>query len=216
LLRDCGLTLKKSTATPLPLNCKLLLDEGDFLLDPTVCRTLVGKFNFLTNIRPDLNFSAQYLSQFLQNTRTSHLQALSHTLSYIQGTTTQGNLLKGSDHLSLQAFSDSNWAACPTSRRLVISYLILLGSSPISWPKSKKQGTISRSSSEAEYRTMAQAALEVTWLVRLLEELDINNLTLVTLNCNNQSTLHIARNTVFQLEDKTYRNRLSLHQGKST
>jgi len=70
-------------------------------------------------------------------------------------------------------------------KRSVIGYLILLGISPTSW-KSKKQGTASRSSSEAEYRVMAQAAFEVTWLVRLLEELGVKVLTPITLNCDNQ------------------------------
>ena len=44
---------------------------------------------------------------------------------------------------------------------------------------------------------MAQAASKVTWLVRLLEQLDINNLTPVTFNYDNQSTPHIARNPIF-------------------
>ena len=48
----------------------------------------------------------------------------------------------------------------------------MLGQSPISW-KSKKQPTVSRSSSEAEYRALATAASEVTWLVRPLEELGV-------------------------------------------
>jgi len=86
----------------------------------------------------------------LRSPRTPHLQALLHTLAYVQGTLTQGILLKGADHLSLQGFSYSDWTACPSSQRSVIGYLILLGSSPISW-KCKKQGTISRSSSEVEY-----------------------------------------------------------------
>ena len=157
---------------------------------------MVGKLNFLNNTRPDLCFTVQTLSQFLQHPRTSHLQALLHTLAYIQGTSTQGILLSGADHLRLQAFSDSDWAACPSSRRSVTGYLLLLGSSPLSW-KSKKQGTVSRSSSEEEYRTMAQAASEVTWMVRLLEELGVSGLTPIQLNCNNQSALHIAKIPVF-------------------
>jgi len=114
---------------------------------------------------------------------------------------TRGILLKGADQLQLQAFSDSDWAACPTSRRSITGYLILLGSSPISW-KSKKQGTVSRSSSEAEYRAMAQAASEVTWLVRLLEELGLHKLTPVQLHCDNQSAIHIAKNPVFHERTK--------------
>ena len=196
LLRDCGFSIKHHAATPLPLNCKLLPDEGPLLDDPTIYRILVGKLNFLTNTRPDLSFSVQTLSQFLQAPRASHLQALLHTLAYISGTISKGILLQGADKLILQAFSDSDWAACSFSRRSVTGYILMLGSSPISW-KSKKQGTVSRSSSEAEYRAVAQAASEVVWLVRLLEDLGTTNLTPVKLTCDNQSALHIARNPAF-------------------
>ncbi|XP_021734172.1 uncharacterized protein LOC110700899 [Chenopodium quinoa] len=62
--------------------------------------------------------------------------------------------------------------------------------------KSKKQGTISKSSSEAEYRAMAAAASEITWLVRLLQELGVPNLGPIQLKCDNQSAIHIGKNPV--------------------
>ena len=48
----------------------------------------------------------------------------------------------------------------------------MLGNSPISW-KSKKQHIVSISSSEAEYRAIANAASEVVWLIRLLNDLGL-------------------------------------------
>ena len=80
-------------------------------------------------------------------------------------------------------------------------YILLLGQSPVTW-KSKKQHTISKSSAEAEYRAMASAAAEVTWVVRLLEELGVHDLQPVTLHCDNQSALHIAKNPVFHERTK--------------
>lgn len=71
----------------------------------------------------------------------------------------------------------------------------MLGKSPISW-KSKKQSVVSRSSSEAEYRAMSATAAEVTWMVRLLEELGVKDLKPITLHCDNQSAIHIAKNHV--------------------
>lgn len=133
---------------------------------------------------------------------TSHMEALCHTLRYINYTAGQGILLKATDKLTLQAFSDSDWAACPDSRRSVTGYVMLFGNSPISW-KSKKQSTVSRSSSEAEYRAMAAAASEVTWLVRLLQELGVEDLKPVTLNSDNQSALYIAKNPVFMIAQNT-------------
>ena len=49
---------------------------------------------------------------------------------------------------------------------------------------------------------MAQPVSKVTWLVRLLEELKVSNATSVTVNYDNQSTLHIAHNSVFHERTK--------------
>jgi len=177
------------------------MDQGPLIDDPNYYRIMIGKLNFISHTRPDLSFAIQTLSQFMQNPKAPHLQALHHTLSYIKGTLGQGILLKASSQLSLQAFLDSDWASCPTSRRSVTGYAVLLGSSPISW-KSKKQGTISKSSSEKKYRAISQAASEITWLVRLLEELGITSLKPVTLFCGNQSTIHIGKNPVYHERTK--------------
>ena len=49
---------------------------------------------------------------------------------------------------------------------------------------------------------MASAAAEVIWLVRLLHEIGVTNLTLVTIHCDNQSALHIAKNPIFHERTK--------------
>lgn len=66
----------------------------------------------------------------------------------------------------------------------------------MSW-KSKNQFIVSKSSAEVEYRALSQTASEVTWLERLLEELGVQHLKPVTLNCDNQSAIHIAKKPVF-------------------
>ena len=71
----------------------------------------------------------------------------------------------------------------------------MLGHSPIFW-KSKKQSTVSKSSSEAKYRALFSAGSEVTWLVRLLGELGLTKLQPVTLFCDNQSAIHLAHNPI--------------------
>ncbi|GAA0141000.1 transmembrane signal receptor [Lithospermum erythrorhizon] len=121
---------------------------------------MVGKLNFLTNTRPDLSYTVQCLSQFMQRPCTSHLDALMHLLSYVSKTADQGIILRGNTKLTLKTFTDSDWAACLATRRSVRGYLVMLGGSPISW-RSKKQTTVSHSSAEAEYRAMAQASAEV-------------------------------------------------------
>lgn len=195
LLLESGITHFKRVATPLPVHLKLQSSTSPLLPNPTLYRSLVGKLNFLTHTRPDLSFSVQTLSQYMQNPTDQHFAALTHTLHYVAGTVGQRISLNGSNNLTLQAFSDFDWAACLDTRRSVTGYILMLGSSPISW-KSKKQSTVSKSSSEAEYRALSSAASEITWLVRLLTELGVPNLAPVTLFCDNQSAIHLAHNPV--------------------
>ena len=201
LLSGSGLDVSKKAVSPLPLHLKLSKTEGDVLQNPEHYRSLVGKLNYLTNTRPDLSYTVQALSQFMNAPRSSHLVALHHTLRYLASTSNQGILLRATHTLKLQAFSDADWASCPDSRRSITGYVLLLGQSPVTW-KSKKQPTVSKSSSEAEYRAMAAAASEVTWAVRLLADLDVTNLKPVTLHCDNQSALYIAKNPVFHERTK--------------
>lgn len=142
-----------------------------------------------------MSFTVQSLSQHMQHPSPSHYDALVHTLNYVHSTAGQGILLQASNKLSLQAFFESNWASCLNTRRSVTGYVLLLGVSPISW-KSKKQATVSRSSLEAEYRALATASSEITWMVCLLVELGITKLQPVTLHWDNQSAIHIAHNPV--------------------
>ena len=196
LLKDHPVEKDKRAFTSLPIHLKLSALGGDLLEDPTPCRSLVRKLNILTNTRPDLAYAIQTLSQFMQKPRSSHWQALHHTLSYVSHTCGQGIFLRASNKITIQAFSASDWGSCIDSRRSVTGYLIMLGQSAISW-KSKKQNIVSRSSSEAEYRAMASTAAEITWIVRLIEELSLTNLRPITLHCDNQSAIHIAKNPVF-------------------
>lgn len=91
--------------------------------------------------------------------------------------------------------------ACLDTRRSVTGYLILFGHSPISW-KSKKQCTVSKSSSKAEYRAMAAVASEITWIVRLLEDFGMTELKPVTLECDNKSAIQMAHNPVLHHRTK--------------
>lgn len=66
----------------------------------------------------------------------------------------------------------------------------------MSW-KTKKQQTVSRSSSEAEYRALSTATYELQWLLYLLDELKVGCERAPVLYCDNQSAMHIATNPVF-------------------
>lgn len=61
---------------------------------------------------------------------------------------------------------------------------------------------VSRSSAEAEYRSMATTTCEVTWLLFLLKDLHVKHDKPILLYCDNQTTLHIVANPVFHERSK--------------
>jgi len=62
--------------------------------------------------------------------------------------------------------------------------------------------TVSRSSSEAEYRALGAATCELQWLLYLLKDLHVTIDKVPVLYCDNQSALHIAANPLFHERTK--------------
>ncbi|KAG8489320.1 hypothetical protein CXB51_017422 [Gossypium anomalum] len=75
-------------------------------------------------------------------------------------------------------------------------YFIYLGRNPVSW-SSKKQKTIAWSSTEAEYRFVANTAVELRWLCSLLSELDVIIAQQPVIYCENVGATHLCANLVF-------------------
>ena len=137
LLKEFGCTNCLGVVTPLDCNFKLQHDVGDLYPDPTKYRKLVGKLNFMTYTRPDIAFSVQHLSRFMQTPRIPHYQAAIYVLIYLKTLPTLGVLLHHDPSLSLLAYCEAAWASCSRTHRSVTGYVIFLGQSLISW-KSKK------------------------------------------------------------------------------
>ncbi|KAM1243720.1 hypothetical protein ACFX2G_035943 [Malus domestica] len=103
--------------------------------------------------------------------------------------------------LALQAFSDADWAGCSLDRRSTGGFCIFLGSSIISW-SAKKQPTVARSSTEAEYRSLANTAAELSWISKLLVDIGYSPPCSPQLWCDNISAISLAKNPIFHARTK--------------
>ncbi|XP_024190212.1 uncharacterized mitochondrial protein AtMg00810-like [Rosa chinensis] len=190
LLPKAGLNDCHTHLTPCQSGVKLLKDVGTPLSSQDIAhfRSLVGCLQYLTFTRPDIAYSVNSICQFLQAPTEDHLHAAKRVLRYIRGTLDHGIVFRRGvspgipltlqahgdvDPLvNLQAYSDADWAGDPNDRKFTTGSVILLNQFSISW-YSKKQAAVSRSSTEAEYRSMAHTTSELQWLIHLLQDLHI-------------------------------------------
>nr|GEY88177.1 ribonuclease H-like domain-containing protein [Tanacetum cinerariifolium] len=103
----------------------------------------------------------------MHDPREPHVSALKMILRYVQSTLNYGLQLFSSSITDLVAYSDADLARCPTTRRSTSWYFVFLGNNLLSWSV-ERQPTLSRSSTEAEYRGVANVVAETCWLRNLL------------------------------------------------
>ncbi|GKB66395.1 ribonuclease H-like domain-containing protein [Tanacetum coccineum] len=133
----------------------------------------------------------------------SHLRLAFRVFRYLKNSPGSGISFNKSDSLDLNVYVDSDWAKCKITRRYVTGYSVFLGNSLVSW-KSKKQSVLAKSSAEAEYRAMNTVTCKVIWIMKILNELNVNVSLPVIVNCDNNSAIQIATNPVFHERTKHF------------
>jgi histone deacetylase 1/2 len=175
--------------------------EGEKLKDPTVFRQAIGGLQYLTHTRPDIAFSVNKLSQYMSSPTIDHWQGIKRILRYLQGTINYCLHIKPSTDLDITGFSDADWATSVDDRKSVAGQCVFLGETLISW-SSRKQKVVSRSSTESEYRALADLAAEIAWIRSLLTELKLPLPRKPVLWCDNFSAKALASNPVLHARSK--------------
>lgn len=149
--------------------------------------------------RPDIAYAVGVVSRFLANPGKEHWAAVKWILRYLRGTTNRC-LCFGNEKPILQGYTDADWAGDTDSRKSTSGYVITFAGGAVSW-QSKLQKSVALSTTEAEYIAATEACKEMLWMKNFLVELGVEQDRYI-LQCDNQSTIHLAKNSSLHSRSK--------------
>jgi histone deacetylase 1/2 len=203
LLQRTNMTQCRPVSTPMSSSEKLSKTTGTILSPEgiTLYRSTVGALQYLTITRPDIAYSVNKVCQYLQEPTDIHWGAVKRILRFLKFSSTDGLRIHKSRSLLLSAFSDADWAGSVDDRRSTGGFAVFLGANLVSW-SARKQPTVSRSSTESEYKALANATAELVWIQSLLRELGVQQPRAPSLWCDNLGATYLAANPVFHARTK--------------
>jgi len=169
---------------------------------PRYIDKLLGLFSTLLS---HVRISRMQLTRFLSlctNHNFHHWQAVKQILRYVAGTTHFGIRFISNTDLTLCCFADADWGSDPSDRKSTSGFYIYLGSNLVTW-SSKKQAVVSRSTTEAEFRSIASATTELSWMVSLLKELSLSP-SAPTIYSDNLGAVLLTANPIFHSKTKHF------------
>lgn len=196
VLRKYGMQECKPISTPSEPKISLKQAQNDNKFDKPY-RELLGSLMYgMLGSRPDLCFSLSRLSCFQNNPTEEAWKHLKRVLRYIRGSINLKLTYKTSEYCDavLNGYVDADWANDPIERKSVTGYVFKVFNSTVSWV-SRKQPTVTLSTTEAEYVALATCACEGIWLQNLLEEMGVsipNNAVLI--HEDNQGCIFLCQN----------------------
>lgn len=198
LLQRTKMTDAKTVLTPMATAPKLSLTSGYPLAEPTEYRAVLGSLQYLAFTRPILRM---LLTGYPSSCTARWIcigkpPSVFFATSPVPSTVSHGIFLHKDSPLSLHAFSDADWAGDVDDFVSTNAYILYLGTTPIAW-SSKKQKGVARSSTEAEYRAVANTAFEIRWVSSLLTELRVTLPHTPVVYCDNVGATYLCANPVF-------------------
>ncbi|XP_040987672.1 secreted RxLR effector protein 161-like [Juglans microcarpa x Juglans regia] len=160
---------KTHAHTLISTSVKICLDSTCKNIDPTLYRSMIGSLLYITASRPDIAFSVGVCARFQANPKESHLTTVKRILKYLSATVDYGMWYSKDSNLSLDSYSDANWAGNVDDRKSTTGGCFYVGSNLVAW-MSKKKNSISLSTTEVEYIAAGNCCTKPLWMKKMLED----------------------------------------------
>ena len=157
-------------------------------------RNLIGALLYISSAtRPDISYSVNYLSRFQNCYNETHYKYALRILKYLYLTKSiKLNYGKNKNSEILDCYVDADWAGDNLDRKSTSGYVIRLFGNVVYW-KSRKQGSVTKSSTFAEFVALSEAVSEIKLLKNILETFNIDLKTPIKIYEDNSGALDIAK-----------------------
>ena len=202
--RDFGadVSTERDTTSPMAPQKMVVrpnIDEGEAVLDSdqqTAYRSGVGMMLYLVkHSRPDLCNAVRELAKVMDGATEEHMKMLFRAIKFVLNSRNRGLLMKPNDDEKLVAYVDSDYAGDTDTRRSTTGYIVYFCGAMIAW-KSKQQGGVTLSSTEAEYYAISEVATELLFIKQIVEFLDVNLKLPMTARIDNNGAIYLANNSI--------------------
>jgi hypothetical protein len=154
----------------------------------------VGMLLFLVKqSRTDISNAVRELSKVMDGATHDHMKTLRRVIKSVLTTKKRGVRMKPTSENGVVAYVDSDYAGDKGNRRSITGYLVYLNGVPIAW-KSKQQGVVTLSSSEAEYYAISEVATELKFLKMILDFLETDSPGCMKVYVDNIGAIHLDNN----------------------
>ena len=154
---------------------------------------MIGSLLYITASRPDIMHSVCLCARYQSQPKATHLKAIRRIIRYVKHTSDYGLFYPTIDSFELISYCDADYAGCKSNRKSTSGTCHFLGHSLISW-FSKKQNTVSLSTTEAEYISAALACSQVIYMKQTLKDYSLN-ISKSPIYCDNTSAINLSKNT---------------------
>ncbi|CAB0007771.1 unnamed protein product [Nesidiocoris tenuis] len=188
-MQDC-----KEISTPIEKNLRLNKAKSDEEKTEEPYRQLVGCLMYLMiGSRPDISFALNYFSRYQEYATNEHWTHLKRVLRYLKATNRLGLTFSRNNCENLiESYVDADWANDFEDRKSVTGFLVNVFGNIVSWG-TRKQSTVSLSSTEAEYKALTTVICESLFINGILKDILCTEQPIVIFE-DNVSCIHLAKN----------------------
>jgi len=116
----------KHVSSPMAISCKLSKIVDKPLSDSFVYRGIIGALQYLSFIRPDIAFSMNKVTQFMQAPTNEHWSAVKWILRYLKSTIQYNIFLFRHSSVHLTAYTDADWVGSIDDQKFISGYCVFL------------------------------------------------------------------------------------------